>query len=147
MSSLRTQTKTSSWICAFSLIICCGRVVEKILLFMPPPPNWRCLYSLHGTCECVGLHIVCVCSLTVMSNSVTPWIVACQVPLSIEFSRQECWSGLAFFYSRRSSWPRDQTQSPVSPVLAGEFFTTVPTGNGKEKLRLYVKLRLLISWI
>ena len=24
---------------------------------------------------------------------VTPWTVACQVPLSIEFSRQEYWSG------------------------------------------------------
>ena len=31
-----------------------------------------------------------------MSNSfVTPWTVACQ-DLSIEFSRQECWSGLPF---------------------------------------------------
>ena len=27
---------------------------------------------------------------------VTPWIVACQAPLSMEFSRQEYWSGLAF---------------------------------------------------
>ena len=27
---------------------------------------------------------------------VTPWTVACQAPLSMEFSRQECWSGLPF---------------------------------------------------
>ena len=27
---------------------------------------------------------------------VTPWTVACQVPLSIGFSRQEYWSGLPF---------------------------------------------------
>ena len=26
----------------------------------------------------------------------TPWIVACQAPLSMEFSRQEYWSGLPF---------------------------------------------------
>ena len=26
----------------------------------------------------------------------TPWIVACQAPLSVEFSRQEYWSGLSF---------------------------------------------------
>ena len=32
-----------------------------------------------------------------MSDSVTPWTVACQSPLSIEFSRQENWSGLPFF--------------------------------------------------
>ena len=32
-----------------------------------------------------------------MSDSLaTPWTVACQVPLSIEFSRQEYWSGLLF---------------------------------------------------
>ena len=27
---------------------------------------------------------------------VTPWTIVCQVPLSIEFSRQEYWSGLLF---------------------------------------------------
>ena len=26
----------------------------------------------------------------------TPWTVACQAPLSMEFSRQEYWSGLPF---------------------------------------------------
>ena len=31
-----------------------------------------------------------------MSNSVTPWMVACQAPLSMGFSRQEYWSGLPF---------------------------------------------------
>ena len=27
---------------------------------------------------------------------VTPWTVVCQAPLSMEFSRQEYWSGLPF---------------------------------------------------
>ena len=27
------------------------------------------------------------------SDSATPWVVACQPPLSMEFSRQEYWSG------------------------------------------------------
>ena len=35
-------------------------------------------------------------SHSVMSDFVTPWTVARQVPLSIEFSRQEQWSGLPF---------------------------------------------------
>ena len=40
---------------------------------------------------------VCVCvSRSVMSNSVTPWTVTHQGPLSMEFSRQEYWSGLPF---------------------------------------------------
>ena len=31
-----------------------------------------------------------------MSKSVAPWTVAHQAPLSMEFSRQEYWSGLPF---------------------------------------------------
>ena len=39
----------------------------------------------------------------------TPWSVARQAPLSMEFSRQECWSGVAIPFSRGSSPPRDRT--------------------------------------
>ena len=40
---------------------------------------------------------VCVCiSCSVVSDSVTPWTVAHQAPLSVEFSRQEYWRGLPF---------------------------------------------------
>ena len=35
-------------------------------------------------------------SCSVMSDSVTLWAVAHQVPLSMRFSRQEYWSGLPF---------------------------------------------------
>ena len=31
-----------------------------------------------------------------MSDSLIPWTVACQAPLSMGFPRQECWSGLPF---------------------------------------------------
>ena len=48
----------------------------------------------------------------------TPWTVAYQA--SLEFSRQEYWSGLPFPGNRGSSWPRDQTQ--VS-CIAGRRFT------------------------
>ena len=33
-------------------------------------------------------------SCSVMSDSVTPWTIAHQVPLSMRFSRREYWSGL-----------------------------------------------------
>ena len=39
---------------------------------------------------------MCVFSPSVVSDSVTPWTVACQAPLSVEFFRQEYWSGLPF---------------------------------------------------
>ena len=48
-------------------------------------------------CVCV---CVCVCvhaqSLNHGQLFVTPWIVAHQAPLPMEFSRQEYWSGLLF---------------------------------------------------
>ena len=56
---------------------------------------------------------------------VTPWTVAHQAPLSMEFSRQEYWSGFPFLS------PGDLLDSgiePMSPTLAGGFFTTVPPG-------------------
>ena len=55
-------------------------------------------------------------SRSVISNSAIPWTVVHQAPLSMEFSRQEHWSGLPFPSPR----PRDQTQ--VSSI-AGRFFT------------------------
>ena len=43
------------------------------------------------------LYLNCVCLLlSCVQFFETPWTVACQAPLSIEFSRQEYWSGLPF---------------------------------------------------
>ena len=49
-----------------------------------------------------------VCECSVAFNSATPWTVVLQAPLSLEFSRQECWSRLPFPL-RVSSQPRDPT--------------------------------------
>ena len=44
-----------------------------------------------------GMMRECVCMLSlVVSDSVTPWTTARQVPLSVGFSRKEYWSGLPF---------------------------------------------------
>ena len=42
--------------------------------------------------------LICVCmlNLSVMSDSVTPWTVACQGPVSVGFPKQGYWSGLSF---------------------------------------------------
>ena len=55
----------------------------------------------------------------------TPWIVICQAPLSMGFSRQEHWSGLPF--PSPGDLPNPRTE-PSSPTLAGRFFTTEPPG-------------------
>ena len=55
---------------------------------------------------------------------VTPWTVAHQAPLSIEFSRQEYWSGLPFPILGDLPDPGIEAVSLESPALAGGFFTT-----------------------
>ena len=57
-----------------------------------------------------------------------PWNVACQVPLSMEFSRQEYWSGWPFPPPGNLPDPRIEPKSPAPPALAGGFFTTEPSG-------------------
>ena len=49
----------------------------------------------------------------------TPWIVASQAPLSMEFSRQEYWSGLPFLSP--GDLP-DPGIEPWSPALQVESF-------------------------
>ena len=55
--------------------------------------------------------------------SVTPWTVAHQAPLSLGFSRQECWSGLPCPPPGKLPHPGMEPGSPMSPALAGGFFT------------------------
>ena len=66
--------------------------------------------------ECV---CVCVCVLSPVLLFATPWTVAHQTLLCMEFSRQEYW--LAISYSRGSSWPRDQTRVSCISCIGSEF--------------------------
>ena len=61
------------------------------------------------------------CVLSHIRLFATPWTVACKTPLSMEFSREEYWSGFPT--------PRDLPDPGielVSPVLAGRFFIIEP---------------------
>ena len=51
------------------------------------------------------------------------WTIARQAPLSMEFSRQACWSGLPCPPAGNGPNPGIK---PRSPALEGEFFTTDP---------------------
>ena len=62
-----------------------------------------------------------------MSDFVTPWTVACQAPLSMEFSRQEYWRGLPCPYPGDLPDPGIEPVSLMSPALAGGFFITSTT--------------------
>ena len=67
-------------------------------------------------------------SCLVVSDSVTPWTVVCQVPLSIEFSRQEYWSGLP------CPFPGDLPDPGIeyrSPTLQADSLPFKPPGKPK----------------
>ena len=69
--------------------------------------------------------------------------IAYQAPLSMGFPRQEYWSGLPFPSPGDLPYPGTE---PVSPALAGKFFTTEPTreaptlSHPEEKIKFRVIL-------
>ena len=69
------------------------------------------------------------------------WTVACQAPRSVEFSRQEHWSKLPFPPLEDPPNPGTEPASPVSPALAGRFFTTMPPGEPKAIILQLKKTR------
>ena len=59
---------------------------------------------------------------------VTPETAAHQAPLSMEFSRQEYWSGLLLPSPGDFPYPGIEPSSLSSLTLAGGFFTVEPPG-------------------
>ena len=69
-------------------------------------------------------------SLSCVRLFATPWTVAYQAPLSMGFSRQECWSGLPF--PSPGDLP-DPGIEPGSPALQAEALPSEPPGKPPEK--------------
>ena len=79
---------------------------------------------LHS--ECPGAKLISACVLSLFSSVqffATPWTVACRVPLSTGFSRQEYWSGLPLPPPDLSNSEIKYT-SPASPVLQADSLPT-----------------------
>ena len=70
----------------------------------------------------------------------TPWTVAHQAPLSMEFSRQKYWSELPFPTPGDLPDSVIEPRSSASPVLAGRFFTTAPPGKTDGTVNFYKTL-------
>ena len=78
---------------------------------------------------------------------VPPWTVAIQAPLSMRFSRQEYWNGLPCPTPRDLPDPGIEPKSPVSPALAGRFFTTALAAVSPSWMDHHVRLwALLFAW-
>ena len=75
-------------------------------------------------CACMLTH---ACVLNYVGLFGTPWTVVFQAPLSMEFSRQEYWSGSPFPVPGDLPNPGIEPKSLVFPALAGGFFTTCAT--------------------
>ena len=77
-------------------------------------------------------------SLSIFATLATPRMVALQTPLSMEFSRQEYWSGLP--NSPPGNLP-DPGIKPESLGMAVGFFTTRATREAHDSV--YMSMRLL----
>ena len=83
----------------------------------------------------------CVLRLSITSDMLQPHglYIACQAPLSVEFSQQEYQSGLSFPSPGDLLDPRIELTSPTSPALTGGFFTTEATRETPIRCILTVK--------
>ena len=72
-----------------------------------------------------------------MSDSATPWTVACQAPPSMGISRQEYWSGLLF--PSPGDLPNPGIK-PGSPALQAESLPSEPQGK-------HLSLGIFKMWI
>ena len=70
---------------------------------------------------------ICAQSLSHVRLFTTPWTIAHQAPLSMEFSRQENWTGLPFPHLEHLAHSGIEPVSLVYPALASWFFTTSAT--------------------
>ena len=83
-------------------------------------------------------------SLSCVRLFATAWPVACQAPLSIEFSRQEYWNGLPFPSPRGSSKHRDRNW--VS-CIASRFFTIWAIWAQNSKKRVKYSIDHFVCWL
>ena len=70
-----------------------------------------------------------VCSVTQSCPSLfKPVGIACRAPLTMEYFKQEYWSGLPFPPPGDLPKLRIKHESPASLALVGRYFSTVPPG-------------------
>ena len=73
---------------------------------------------------CFDAHMLSCAALS--DSFATPYALTSQGTLSVEFSRQECWSGFSFPTPADLPNPEIKTVSLGSPALAGGFFISEP---------------------
>ena len=77
-----------------------------------------------------------VCVLGHVQLLATPWTIAHQAPLTMEFSKQEYQSELPFTTPQDIPDLEIELTSLATPPLASRFFTTVPPGKPKNSTEI-----------
>ena len=111
----------------------------SILVLLP----WTCSFVFFTFWE---YHQIASCQLQTVSVLVaqpfaTSWAVAPQAPLSIEFSRQEYWSGQPFPSPGELPYPGIELKSPA---LQADPFPSEPPGN-PQTLRDIVNIKIYLE--
>ena len=101
--------------------------------------NWITLmYSRNNI-----VNQICMCCLfSCVRRFVTPWIITCQAPLSMGFSRHEYWGGLPFSPPGESSRPRDQTRDSCLLHWQAGSLPLAPPGKPPKKLYFNKNLKI-----
>ena len=87
-----------------------------------------CFVTYHSkTSQLETAMCMCASCFSCVQLFAPPWTTAHQAPLSMGFSRQECWNDLPCPSSGGFSQSRIKHMSLTSPALAGGFFTTSAT--------------------
>ena len=110
----------------------------------PPLPNWQCtenclqwVHEIHPRLRCSAQLRLTLCN---------PWTVACQVPLSMGFFRQEYWSGLPFPSPGDLLYPGIEPASPVAPALQAASLPAKPSGKYTKGLKVYLRNVVITGW-
>ena len=144
-AAMHVDTLLIIYICVSIGLVCMEIIIDVLLLFFTSTILWLFEYIFVSVTVPQGkefffiFHVFidihktlsdnyCVCLCSVIQSSLT-LCDPCRAPLSMEFSRQEYWSGLPFPPPGGVADPGVETVSLVSPALAGGFFTAAPPGN------------------
>ena len=103
---------------------------DRTLVLLPGQADLYCWVTreAHGIYTPLLYTTMCVLSrFSCVQLFVMPWTIAHQAPMSMGFSREECWSGLLCPPPGDLPGPGIEPTSLTSPALAGGGFTTGTT--------------------
>ena len=101
---------------------------------LPSMGSHRVRHDCSDLAAAAAVLLFCVLSCFIgLQLIVTPWTVAFQAPLSMEFSRENYWSRLPFPTPGNLHDPGIKPMSLLSPALAGRRFTISATWEALNK--------------